>query len=137
MGDCKSVKIKNARHISRTKIYEAFGGRPPVGGRRRARPSPLKSGPDGAYFCLHYKPLPIVMSMYVWLSVRSHNSKTTRPNFTIFFIHEMLSVGRPSSEGVVVRKFCKSESCTIFAQILKPQVELTRMSSTLSRSGTC
>jgi len=28
----------------------------------------------------------IVMSMSVCLSVRSHNSKTTRPNFTKFFV---------------------------------------------------
>jgi len=41
----KSVKIKNARHISRTKKYEGFGERPPIGGRPGAR-APLKPGSD-------------------------------------------------------------------------------------------
>ena len=49
VGDCKSLKIKNARHISRMKKkYEEFGGRPPVGGRPGARAPcpPLKSGTE-------------------------------------------------------------------------------------------
>jgi len=35
LGDCKSLKIKNARHthITNEKKYGGFGGRPPVGGR--------------------------------------------------------------------------------------------------------
>jgi len=48
--DCKSLKIKNARHtyIMNEKKSEGFGGRPPVGGRPGAQApwSPLKSGPD-------------------------------------------------------------------------------------------
>ena len=44
-GDCKSLKIKNARHTHHErKKYEGFGGRPPVGGRPEIRgpcPPPL------------------------------------------------------------------------------------------------
>ena len=45
---CKSLKIKNARLVS--KKYEGFGGRPPVGWRpgTRAPAPPLKSGPRSA-----------------------------------------------------------------------------------------
>jgi len=39
VGDCKSLKTKNAKHthIPSEKKYEGFGGRPPVGGRPGAR----------------------------------------------------------------------------------------------------
>ena len=52
MGDCNSLKIKNAKHthITNEKKYEGFGGRPPVGGRPGAAP-PLKSGPAGSSCC--------------------------------------------------------------------------------------
>jgi len=43
----------------------------------------------------------IVMSMSVCLSVRSNNSKTTRPNFTDFILHVSLpTVMARSSDGV-------------------------------------
>jgi len=39
---------------------------------------------------------------YVCLSVRSHNSKTTRPNFAIF-VNVAYVVARSSSDGVAIR----------------------------------
>ena len=52
MGDCKSVKIKNAIHISRTKenIKVLVGGPLLVGGLGAGPPAPLISGPDIIYF---------------------------------------------------------------------------------------
>jgi len=41
VGDCKSLKIKNTRHIHNHKKYEGFGGRLPVGGREAWGPGPL------------------------------------------------------------------------------------------------
>ena len=47
-------------------------------------------------------PRSIVMSMSVCLSVCSHNSKTTQPNFTIFCVLPM-SVARSSFGSVAIR----------------------------------
>jgi len=35
------ISLKSRTHISRTKKYEGFGGRPPVGGRPAWGPGPL------------------------------------------------------------------------------------------------
>jgi len=46
----------------------------------------------------------IVMGMSVCLSVRSHNSKTTRPNLSRFVAHvAYMAVVRSSSDGVAIR----------------------------------
>jgi len=41
---------------------------------------------------------------YVHLSVSSHNSKTTRPNFTKFLCTLLVAVARSSSDGVAIRR---------------------------------
>jgi len=44
----------------------------------------------------------IAISVSVYLSVRSHNSKTTRPNFINFLCMLLVAVARFSSDGVSI-----------------------------------